>query len=106
HRCVNGLYRGGRTMLRTTTCLILLAFGCSTDPTFGDAEQGLFHDQPPPGDDCESWGCGSNSPIMAAFRFWDMPEPSAGASVTNDQGFRITAFRKNGTSYRVDVVND
>ena len=94
---------------RTATCLILLAFGCTTDEdlSVGVTEQGILYE---PGDDgtgsgCPSWGCGQNSPVIAFFEFWDLHE----LGLNNAQGFRITSFRKfNGfwwSSYRPDVSN-
>ena len=59
-----------------------------------------------PGDDCPTWGCGGNSPVVAGMDLWEADETGR---VRNDAGFRITDFRKlvgaTWVSYRADVLD-
>jgi hypothetical protein len=72
--------------------------GCVVDDVvdeenLGEVEQGIYG--------CPAWECGMNSPYLGRG-FWNLPESP---NETNDEGFHIVTFEKNGIPYQLDVEN-
>lgn len=51
--------------------------------------------------DCETYGCGTNSPEAGGKLFWELNE----RGLPNNEGIHIVEFEKWGVRYRPDVVN-
>ena len=49
---------------------------------------------------CPVWECGMNSPVINGHKFHDLNESKY---VTNDEGFRLVKFEKNGVEYALHV---
>lgn len=90
--------------MKAHVALCLFLVGCVADPpALGETESSL---KIAPGDGCTAWECGSNSPIIAAVDFWDLPES---LNVPNSRGYKVTWFGyRNKTTFIpfvADVIN-
>jgi hypothetical protein len=78
--------------------LAVVLGACVTDlePTTGELEQSL----------CDGWMCGTNSPQIAEFGFWDLNLPTVLGTpgLPNLRGLQIIDFRQNGAAYLPRVV--
>lgn len=79
-----------RIHLAVLTTALAAVVGCATP--VDEIHQASIRECPP-------WGCGSNSPVVDFRGFHDLNEKG----VVNGQGYRITAFKKAGVRYTIDV---
>lgn len=86
-------------MLRLTSVLFILAVGALgpigcvevADDQLGTAEQAVI--------ECETWVCGSNSPILGGLYFHELNVNG----FMNAEGFSVISLWQAGTSYRLSV---
>lgn len=86
-------------MSRLTSMLCALSLGTlgslgcvqPADEQLGAAEQAVI--------ECDTWICGSNSPVLGGFRFHELNI----AGLLNDEDFSVMSFSKGSTSYQLTV---
>lgn len=86
--------------VRCSLVVLVLGAGCVS----GGGDETSTTWQPSRGDDCTTWGCGTNSPVIDALGFHELSERGE----RNAEGFAIDSFRKPGAAhapYRIDVVD-
>src|SRR4051812_17826259 len=80
----------------STLAVVVLGVGCVNgdvdEPQTGDVQQNVL--------DCDIIMCGTNSPQIAEFGFWDLNLPTLRtASLPNNVGFRVAGFYQGGLRY-------
>ena len=80
--------------MKLSVAPLLLAAACVVpdDATVTSVEQDLK---------CDDWMCGTNSPNIANYGFWDLQR----FGLKNKQGFAIDSFSKLGKPYQLNVKN-
>jgi hypothetical protein len=85
--------------MKAHVALCIFLVGCMADPPSLDESEtveALLG--------CHAFECGSNSPVIDAVEFYDLPETF---NTLNDEGFKITKVSLNGNSdLKLDVVGD
>lgn len=77
--------------------VIVLGTSCAIDDGVDDSEPAAQATQAVGGGSCQEWMCGTNSPEIANFGFWDMGQPPLDRSApgaANRVGIQIVAFIK------------